>query len=155
MKWLESITQVSLGLWVGAMGGFAATAPLLFSAFGSERQRAGDLAGAMIWRLNNVGMILGALALLTLVPRLKSGLNRWRAGLVTGALALSLAGALYIFPQMEKARPPVPIEQLDPSDPARVNYNRWHKASERIFGVAILLGAGALVLGPLGKAGRQ
>lgn len=155
MKWLESITQVSLGLWAGAMGGFAATAPLLFSAFGSERQRAGDLAGAMIWRLNSVGLVLGALSLLALLPRLKSGLNRWRVGLITGALALSLAGALYIFPQMEKARPPVPIEQLGPNDPARVDYNRWHKASERIFGVAILLGACALFLGPLGKEGRH
>lgn len=154
MKWLESITQVALGLWAGAMGGFAATAPLLFSAFGTERQRAGDLAGAMIWRLNGVGIALGAVALVALFPRLKSGINRWRAALVAGALALSLAGALYIFPQMEKARPPVPIEQLDPADPARVRYNRWHKASERVFGVAILLGAGALFLGPLGKERR-
>lgn len=154
MKWLESVTQLALGLWAGAMGGFAATAPLLFRTFGAERQRAGDLVGAMIWRINTIGMILGAVALVALLPRLKAGLNRWRAALVAAALGLSLFGALYIFPQMEKARPPIPIEQLGVNDPARVNYNRWHKASERIFGVAILLGAGGLLLGPLGREGR-
>lgn len=154
MKYLEAITQLALSVWVGAMAGFAFTAPQLFRAFGTERQRAGDLAGEMIWRINSVGMALGILALLALLPRLRRGLNRWRTALVAGALALSLTGALFIFPQMDRARPNLPIEQLAASDPARVNYNRWHKLSERVFGIAVLLGAGAIVLGPLGKEQR-
>lgn len=148
-RYLESITQLCLAVWVGAMTGFALIAPQMFRAFGTERQRAGDLAGAIIWRINTVGMILGAIALLVLLPRLRPRLNRWRAGLLAGALALSLAGAFYIFPQMDLARPAAPIETLAENDPVRVNYNRWHKLSERVFGVAILLGASVIALGPL------
>lgn len=151
MKFLESITQITTGIWVGAMAGFAMIAPQLFSAFGPERQRAGDLAGEMIWRINTVGMILGAIALLAVLPRLRQGLNRWRAGLLGVALALSLAGAFYIFPQLTQARPPRPIEQYAETDPVRVNYNAWHKRSEQVFGIAIILGAAVVVLGPLGQ----
>lgn len=155
MKFLDSVTQLSLGLWAGSMAGFALTAPQLFAAFGSERQRAGDLAGSMIWRLNFAGMILGAVALVALLPRIRLGLNRWRAGLVATALLLALTGALYIFPQLQQARPPVPIEQLSAADPLRVRYNQWHKRSEQLFGVAILMVAGAVLLGPPGGEGRR
>jgi hypothetical protein len=151
MKFLESITQTCVGVWVGAMAGFAMIAPQLFRAFGPERQRAGDLAGEMIWRINTVGIILGAIALLALLPRLGQGLNRWRAGLLGLALALSLAGAFYIFPQLAQARPPQPIEQYAETDPVRVNYNSWHKRSEQVFGIAIILGAAVILLGPLGQ----
>ncbi|MDB4897946.1 MAG: hypothetical protein JWN15_4208 [Firmicutes bacterium] len=151
MKFLESVTQLCIGVWVGAMTGFAMTAPQLFSTFGTERQRAGDLAGAMIWRINTVGMVLGAIALVALLPRLRQGLNRWRTALLVAALALSLTGAFYIFPQLTQARPPRPIEQYAETDPVRVNYNAWHKRSEQVFGIAIILGAGVILLGPLGK----
>lgn len=153
-RYLESVTQVGMGIWVGAMTGFALTAPMLFAAFGPERQRAGDLAGAMIWQLNAVGLFLGAIALVALLPRLRQGYNRWRAGLLCGALALSLLGALYIFPQLERARPPQPIEHYAETDPVRAAYNSWHKASERVFGIAILLGAAVLILGPLKREGE-
>jgi hypothetical protein len=154
MKFLESITQLCLGVWVGAMTGFAMIAPQLFAEFGPERQRAGDLAGDMIWRINMVGMILGAVALLTLLPRLRGGVGKLRLALVVGALAVSLAGAFYIFPQLDKARPPKPIEQYAVTDPIRAGYDKWHKRSEQVFGVGILLGAGAMLLGPFAKEGR-
>jgi MFS family permease len=154
MRGWEAVTQLATGLWVGSMTGFAVTAPLIFDAFGPDRQRAGDLAGAMIWRLNLMGIALGAVALLVLLPRLRQGYHRWRALLLAGALGLALFGALYIFPQMAKARPPQPIQAYAPTDPVRVNYQRWHKRSEQVFGAAILLGAGAMVLGGLGKEAR-
>lgn len=154
MRYLESITQLTLGVWIGAMAGFAASAPAIFRAFGTERQRAGNLAGEIIGTTNNIGMVLAAIALLCLLPRLKHGLNRWRLALVAAALCFSLVGAFYIFPQMNAAQPPVPIEQLAPTDPARVNYNNWHNRSRQVFGAAILLGAAAVVLGPLGKGER-
>lgn len=154
-RYLESIAQICLAVWVGAMTGFALIAPQMFRAFGAERQRAGDLAGAIIWRINSLGLVLGALALLAILPRLHARLNKWRAGLLAGALALSLVGAFYIFPQMDRARPAVPIEQLAETDPVRVKYNRWHKLSERVFGVAIIMGAAVIALGPLAREDKN
>jgi len=155
MRFLESITQLCTGVWVGAMAGFAATAPQIFSAFGPDRQRAGDLAGDMIWRLNTIGLILGVVALAAMLPRLKQGSNRWRSGLLALGLALSATGALYVFPQMARAQPPKPIQEYAVDDPVRVTYNRWHERSRQVFGVAILLGAGVVLLGPMGeKKGR-
>ncbi|HEY8346317.1 MAG TPA: DUF4149 domain-containing protein [Symbiobacteriaceae bacterium] len=151
MRFLESLTQLCLALWVGGMGGFAMTAPLIFDAFGPERQRAGDLAGNMIWRLNMVGIILGVVVLLILLPRLRRGIAKLRALLTAGALAMALVQAFYIFPQMDRAQPPQPIETYAETDPVRVEYNRWHTRSEQVFGTTMLLAAGALLLGPFEK----
>lgn len=151
MRYLESITQTAMAIWIGSAAGFAITAPALFRAFGPDRQAAGDLAGTMIYKLNDLGMILGLVALLALLPRLRQGLNRWRALLLGGALALALAGKLYVFPQMEAAEPPNPIQEYAENDPLRVAYDRWHDLSERVFGTAMFLGAGVIFLGPLGK----
>lgn len=154
MKWLESITQLATGIWIGSMTGFAFTAPQIFTAFGPNRQAAGDLAGQMIYRVNNVGLVLAAIALLTLLPRLRQGLNKWRTWLLAGALATALFGTLYIFPQLNAAQPPKPIQEYAETDPVRVNYDRWHKRSQQVFSAAILMGAGVVVLGSLGKESR-
>jgi hypothetical protein len=151
MKILESVTQTAMALWVGSAAGFAMIAPKLFRAFGPDRQKAGDLAGEMIYLLNMVGLVLGALALLALLPRLKQGLNRWRALLLAGALSLALFTWLYIFPAMEAAQPPRPIQEYAETAPERVAYNRYHKLSERVYGTAMLLGLGVIFLGPLGR----
>lgn len=154
MKYLDGITQLLVGAWVGAMAGFAMTAPQIFAAFGANRQAAGDLAGEMIWRLNMVGMVLGAIALVLLLFRLGERINRWRTGLLAAALALAAFGALYIFPQMAKAQPPKPIQEYAETDPVRVTYNLWHERSRQVFSGAILLGAAVVVMGSLRKESR-
>jgi hypothetical protein len=151
VKYLESVTQICVGVWVGTMTGFAVTAPQVFAAFGTNRQGAGDLAGQMIVRLNGIGLVLGLVALLAIAPRLKRGLNRWRTGLLTLALALSVFGTLYIFPQMAKAQPANPIQTYAETDPVRVAYNRWHDRSRQVFGLAIVLRAFVVILGPIGS----
>lgn len=154
MRFLESITQLCTGLWIGAMTGFAVTAPQIFAAFGPDRQRAGDLSGEMIWRLNLMGMVLAGIALLALVPRLRQRVNRWRAALQAIAIGLALVGAFYIFPQLTEAQPPRPIQEYAETDPVRVAYNRWHERSRQVFGGAILLGAAVVFLGPMAKEER-
>ncbi|HYF78978.1 MAG TPA: DUF4149 domain-containing protein [Symbiobacteriaceae bacterium] len=154
MKYLEGLTQLLVGAWVGAMAGFAATAPQVFAAFGPDRQSAGTLAGQMIWRLNMIGLVLGGLALLFLLINFQERVNRWRAGLLAAALGLALFGAFYIFPQMEKAQPPRPIQEYAETDPIRVTYNQWHERSRQVFGGAILLGAGVVILGGARKERR-
>lgn len=151
MKALESLTQLCMGVWVGAMTGFAVTAPQVFDAFGPNRQAAGDLTKVMIWRLTLTGLVLGILALIGLLPRLRQALNRWRTALVAIALGLSLFGAYFIFPKMAQVQPPNPIQTYAETDPVRVEYNRWHGYSRQVFGLAILLGAGVIAMGPLGK----
>ena len=147
MKYLEGITQLLVGVWVGAMAGFAITAPQIFAAFGPDRQAAGNLAGEMIWRLNMVGIALGAVALLLLLSRLRERINRWRSAILAAALALAAFGALYIFPQMAMAQPPRPIQDYAVTDPVRVTYNKWHERSRQVFSGAILLGASVVILG--------
>lgn len=155
MRLLESITQLTMAIWVGSAAGFAMAAPKLFRAFGADRQAAGDLAGQIIYQLNFIGVILGVVALLALLPRLWQGLNRWRALMLGGALALALTTWFYIFPQIEAARPPRPIQEYAENAPERVAYNTWHKLSERVYGAAMFLGAGVILLGPLGKERRR
>jgi hypothetical protein len=154
MRYLEALTQICIGVWIGAMTGFAVTAPQVFVAFGPNRQAAGDLAGEMIWRLNSMGMVLAVVALLALLPRLRQGLNRWRTGLLGVGLALAAFGAFYIFPQMTRAQPAKPIQEYAVTDPVRVNYDKWHERSRQVFGGAILLGAVVIGLGSIAKERR-
>jgi hypothetical protein len=154
MRYLEALSQILIGVWIGSMTGFAVTAPQIFDAFGPNRQAAGDLAGDMIWRLNNMGMILAIIAVLTLLPRLREGLNRWRTGLLIVGIALAAFGAFYIFPQMAKAQPPKPIQEYATTDPVRANYDKWHERSRQVFGGAILLGAAVIAMGPIAKERR-
>ncbi|HYG58597.1 MAG TPA: DUF4149 domain-containing protein [Symbiobacteriaceae bacterium] len=151
MKALEALTQLLVGVWVGSMAGFAYTAPQIFAAFGPDRQAAGDLSGQMIWRLNAVGAALGILALLCLLPRLRRAVNKWRAALLAGALTMAALGAFYIFPGLQQAQPPMPIQSYAETDPIRVNYNQWHDRSRQVFSAAILMGAGVVVLGAAAK----
>ncbi|MFB5084311.1 DUF4149 domain-containing protein [Symbiobacterium thermophilum] len=157
MRVLEAVTQLLMGLWVGSAAGFALSAPKIFAAFGPDRQSAGDLAGDIIYLLNNVGLLLGVGALLTLLPRLRSGVNKARLALLLGCLGLALTTWLYIFPQMERAQPPEPIQTYAETDPARVEYNRWHTLSGRVYGAAMVLGVGVIVLGPFAetRGGRR
>lgn len=155
MRYLESVTQLSMAIWVGSAAGFAMVAPKLFRAFGPNRQAAGDLAGQIIYQLNMVGVILGVIALVALLPRLKQGLNQWRALLLGGALALALTTWFYILPQIEAAQPPKPIQEYAENAPERVAYNRYHKLSERVYGAAMFLGVAVVFLGPLGKGERR
>ena len=151
MRVLEAMTQLLMGLWVGGGAGFALGAPKIFEAFGPDRQSAGDLAGDIIYLLNNVGLLLGVAALLTLLPRLRSGVNKARLVLLLGCLGLALTTWLYIFPQMERAEPPEPIQTYAETDPVRVEYNRWHTLSERVAAAGMLMGTGVIVLGPFAE----
>lgn len=157
MRALEAVTQLAMGLWVGAAAGFALGAPKIFAAFGPDRQSAGDLAGDIIYMLNNVGLLLGAVALLALLPRLRSGVSKVRLVLLLGCLGIALTTWLYIFPQMDRAQPPEPIQTYAETDPVRVAYNRWHTLSERVAAVGMVLGTGVIVLGPFAedKRGRR
>ena len=157
MRVLEAVTQLLMGLWVGSAAGFALSAPKIFAAFGPDRQSAGDLAGDIIYMLNNVGLLLGAVAFLALLPRLRSGVNKVRLVLLLGCIGIALTTWLYIFPQMDRAQPPEPIQTYAETDPVRVAYNRWHTLSERVFAVGMALGTGVLVLGPFAedKRGRR
>ncbi|MEW8977283.1 MAG: DUF4149 domain-containing protein [Symbiobacterium sp.] len=151
MKALEAVTQLAMGLWVGAAAGFVLSAPKIFAAFGPDRQAAGDLAGDMIYLLNNAGLLLGLVALLALLPRLRSGVNKARLVLLLGCLGVGLTTWLYIFPQMERAEPPEPIQNYAETDPVRVEYNRWHTLSERVAAAGMLMGTGVIVLGPFAE----
>lgn len=151
MRYLEGLTQLLVGAWVGAMAGFAATAPQIFASFGDNRQAAGDLAGQMIWRLNIIGLVLGTIALVLLLVQIRIRINRWRSLMLAGALGLALFGALYIFPQLNRAQPPRPIQEYAVTDPVRVNYNQWHERSRQVFSGAILLGAAVVIMGGAAK----
>lgn len=169
---LEALHIGSLALWVGAMFGFGAlTAPLLFRTIAS-RQEAGDLAGAIIWRLGEFGLYLGGLAALALIVRLLRPLRRRSGGftslgslgrgtaprflgglrllLVLGMLALTLHSLTVKRDELEAAQAALdrPIEQIALDDPRRQAFDRVHGELTRLFGTTAVLGLAALILIP-------
>ena len=151
---LRSLRLLSIVLWVGGIAFFAfGVAPVAFATLPSAHE-AGLLVGGSIRVLHWIGLVAGPVFLLVTAAL-------WLLGGVHGRLAplagmvlvlLMLAGTASsqfgILPSMERDRQRADgrIDQLDLSDPARVDFDRLHRLSEKIEGAVLLCGLALVVL---------
>jgi hypothetical protein len=74
---LDVLTVAVMGGWLGIMAFFSfVAAPILFRSM--ERSVAGAAAAAVLPGYYTCGLVLGAVALLALVPRVVARAPRWR-----------------------------------------------------------------------------
>jgi hypothetical protein len=105
---LAVLTVGAMGAWLGIMGFFSfVAAPVLFRTM--ERSVAGAAAAAVLPGYYACGILLGAMALLGLVPRVVArGSRRWWQGLATALTAVMLGLVLWslvvVLPAAESAR---------------------------------------------------
>lgn len=153
---LHTVSSLTLALWVGCLFCFAVlVAPLPFRMLKS-RAEAGALNGAILQRVESVGLVLGGMTLLAAmlpfglqVPGGPSmGQMAARGLAVVFMLGFTLADITAIRPRMEqiKLRIGRPIDELAEDDPERVEFNRLHKQSLLVFSGALLVGVVAVVL---------
>lgn len=144
----------ALALWIGGIATIAAVAPVVFQIVPS-RDLAGRVFGAMLERLFPILYV--AVALLTASGGVRFAVTRSggpaeiaRWTLLGGMAALAVVVGVVISGEMRAIQTafPAPIEQIALDDRARVRFNDLHKLSERLMGVAALLG---LVFLPFAK----
>lgn len=149
-----------LGLWAGAMAGFAFVfAPIAFRA-ATRMDAFATLIAGTIRGVGSFGTACGAIAILAALVRSTAPEARrlafLRLGLVAAALVASSYETTAIIPRMEAtaAEIPGPIDSVPKSDPRRAAYDEQHRASSRVYGAAFLCVLAALALAPFGRRGR-
>lgn len=147
------VTQLALGLWMGAMLGFGAlTAPALFATVKSNTL-AGAVAGMVVHRTDILGLVAIILTLICLLAVAAAGgfrkvLDGIRLGLTVVALLLVCTSIFYTSPALARLdqQRTQPIEQYALTDPLRTNYDRLHKLSVNFFSTNLFLAAALVAL---------
>jgi hypothetical protein len=138
---LAAIEIPALGIWLGALVGFAfASAPLAFRFVApTDLAHFAALIAATIDRLTTWGYVLGGIAILAALARsVTAGDRTWdaiRVALVVLALGLATYERRVIVPEMEAI--------ADVFSPA---YQALHARSSSVYGGVVLLDLIALVL---------
>lgn len=140
-------------LWAGMALGFGALgAPLIFKMLPS-RDLAGQLAGAMVVRLDWAAWAaFGGAFLASYLPRwlaevrdaeVIGPLRLWSAGALA-ALLLCLASSFIVSPRLLEIRAslPGPVEALPPADPLRSAHGKAHRFSTQFFFLRLILALG-------------
>jgi hypothetical protein len=138
---LAAIEIPALGIWLGALAGFAfISAPLTFHALGPlDMPRFAALMAHTLGTLTTWGYVLGAIAIVAALVRAAwAGDRTWdlvRAALVAVALGLATYEQRAIVPLMQA--------MTDLRDPA---YHALHQRSMVVFGAVAIAILAALVL---------
>jgi hypothetical protein len=149
-SWLFGVELLGWALWVGGLVTVALAAPLIFQTIQS-RDVAGRVFGAILGRFF---LVLYVAAGAQLLAGLLHSRGAWvKHGLVAVVLGIAVYTNLVVMGEMTQiqATLPGPIETLPVGEGPRARFDALHKLSERLMGVAAMLG---LVLLPLLVATR-
>ena len=135
-------------VWVGGLIFFAfVLAPVAFSRLPSSHE-AGLVVGAALRELHSMGLVVGVAYLLAAAGGRRT--RRWWLGpvMVAGMMVLTAVSQWAILPRMERDRASAggDVAAVDVSDPARVDFDRLHRLSERVEGGVLVLGLATTVL---------
>lgn len=154
MRWLLSLVNLGVGLWTGALFGFAIlTAPVVFRVVNSNTL-AGQVTQAVLGTIDAIGFAVGAVAVLVYwlaaKGRQRKGVAWLRPLLAAVMLLVSLYAHSAVVGRMAgiQARMDRPIDQLPKDDPLRAEFDRVHQQSRSLYGVVLLAGMALLVLAP-------
>ena len=154
---LTALEVAVLGLWAGAMAGFAFVFAPVAIKIVPRMDTFATLIAAVIRALGPFGIVCGSVAIVAAALRAASAPGRNLALARIALVAIGLAASAYetsaVIPRMEAtaATIPGPIDSVPKNDPRRVAYDREHTASTRVYGAAFLCVLGALGLAAFGR----
>ncbi len=140
---LTALEVAGTAFWTGSSAGFAfISAPLAFTIV-TDRDAFAELTERTLGRLAACANVAGGVAVAAAALR-RAPL---RAGAGTIALSLVTYHEKSIVPAMARAQADMgSLNAVAEDDPRRIAYQAMHKTSTRVFGAALLLGVGQLVL---------
>jgi hypothetical protein len=146
---LRLLMMLSLGIWLGGIVLFAVLAPTAFSVL-PTRHLAGSIVGPMLSKLHWIGLISGIIFLISSLSysRIATGdvhALSARNLLLCIMLVLTLISQFGITSRMAALRSSMgEIDNVPPSDPARLEFNALHAWSTRLEVGVLILGLAAL-----------
>ena len=128
--------RILLTLWVGGMWivGYV-VAPVLFGML--ERQLAGEVAGRLFSIMSYIGLVCGALLLLSVL--VKHGLRHWRVFVLLGMLLVIVIGQFVLQPMM------VELKAAGLEGEIKEQFGRLHGISSGLFLLNSLAGLALVV----------
>ncbi len=151
-----ALESVALGVWAGAMFGFAFVfAPAAFRAV-HDLGTFGGLVANAIDGVASVGTVCGGVAVVAALVRAalaRDARPLARAALVLVALLASGYESRAIVPEMARVAATIPgaLDSVPKSDARRAAYDALHARSTQVYGLAFLCVAGALATVGLGR----
>lgn len=153
---LNSVKLILLSSWLGATLFFGAVvAPSTFAVLRSfELSNASEIAGSIVTRclsvVNTAGFILGLFLLVCVVVGTKTTRLRFLLELLS-AIVIVLAtgiGHWVIAARMHALRVAMslPVDQVRPDDPRRIEFNHLHGYSVNTLGLAMIAAVLMLIL---------
>jgi hypothetical protein len=150
---LRTLLYLALVVWLGAEIFFPIVAAITFTTLRADLHTAGTIVGELLRILHGMGLVSGMvlLALLALAPAwniYKPRMVPAPMGLVLVMIVLTLYSQFGIIPAMERDRIAAggAIDTADAGNPLTVDFNKLHNRSERVEGIILLLGLGAVAL---------
>jgi hypothetical protein len=146
---LRLLMMLSLGIWLGGIVLFAVLAPTAFSVL-PTRHLAGSIVGPMLSKLHWIGLISGIIFLISSLSysRIATGdvhALSARNLLLCIMLVLTLISQFGITSRTAALRSSMgEIDNVPPSDPARLEFNALHAWSTRLEVGVLILGLAVL-----------
>jgi hypothetical protein len=154
---LTAVEVAVLGLWAGAMAGFAFVFAPVAIKIVPRMDTFATLIASIIRALGPFGLVCGGVAVLAAALRATAPSGRALAAVRIALVAIGLLASAYetssVIPRMEATAAAIagPIDSVDKSDPRRAAYDREHQTSTRVYGLAFLCVLGALGLAAFGR----
>jgi len=154
---LTALEVAVLGLWAGAMAGFAFVFAPVAIKIVPRMDTFATLIASVIRALGPFGIVCGSIAIVAAGVRAGARSGRRLALLRIALVAIGLGASAYetssVIPRMETTASaiPGPIDSVEKTDPRRVAYDDEHKTSTRVYGTAFLCVLGALSLAAFGR----
>jgi hypothetical protein len=153
---LNFVKLVLLSLWLGATLFFGAVvAPSAFSVLRSfDLTNANEIAGSIVTRclsvINVAGFVIGLFVLICLFIRARPKSLRFFLELISSCTLVLGTGVGHwvIAARMRALRTAMslPIDQIRPDDPRRIEFNHLHGYSVNTLGIAMIAALVAIIL---------
>ncbi len=161
VRFLTALESVALGLWAGALAGFAfIIAPLAIRSV-TPLDAFATLVAGIIRALTSFGAVCGGIALASAAVRSVAPAARRLALARIALVIIGVGAATYetttIVPRMQSTARSIPgqIDSVPKTDPRRAAYDAEHTASSRVYGLAFLCALTALALAPFGRPAER
>jgi len=154
---VTAVEVAVLGLWAGAMAGFAFIFAPIAIKIVPRMDTFATLIAAVIRGVGSFGAVCGTLAIGAAIVRGTSSQPRRLAVARIAFVGVALLASAYesktIIPRMEAtaAQIPGPIDSVPKTDPRRIAYDEQHSASSRVYGIAFLCVLASLSLAAFGR----
>jgi uncharacterized membrane protein len=151
---LRFMQLLAMSIWVGGLAFFAfVLAPTAFTALPSIHE-AGLMVGSALKLFDKVELVCGAVFLATTALMFKRSPIRIRGRyemefLLAGAMMVATGYLTWnVIPAMDQDQRQAggDVNAAEPTNPARMHFDKLHVRSERVAGTVLLLGLGVLFL---------